>query len=125
MTRSGPNELSIAEAEAIPSILEMRKGPSKRFMCPVISDELNALSVWEVHTAPGTPADISAIRNVDEHVKRRKLWNFAFTTASLKGYQPIVGMRISELVQELGRRASDGFEKEMPLDLAQWMTAFA
>ena len=28
-SRSGPNELSITEAGAIPSILEMRKGPSK------------------------------------------------------------------------------------------------
>ncbi|KAL5520950.1 hypothetical protein ACEPAF_2953 [Sanghuangporus sanghuang] len=109
--RTGPNELLIADVEAIPSILGldgMRKGP-----------------LWEASARPGTTPSISALRNIDLHNERRKLWNHGFTSASIKEFQPAVEIRVLELVEELSKRGSPSSgEKENPLDLALWLSNF-
>ncbi|KAH8108750.1 high nitrogen upregulated cytochrome P450 monooxygenase 2 [Phellopilus nigrolimitatus] len=102
--RAGPNELSIAEASAIPDILGangMPKGP-----------------IWSAHTRPGTSSSLIAIRTVHEHARRRKPWNRAFNTAGVKGYEPLVVRRALQLVGELEKRKTG-------VDLASWFIFFA
>ncbi|KAL5511138.1 hypothetical protein ACEPAH_4353 [Sanghuangporus vaninii] len=107
--RVGPNELSVIDVEAIQRILGLRKGP-----------------LWIAHYKPGTTPSIAALRNLDLHRERRKLWNHGFTTAALKGLQPAVENRVAELVGELGKRASSGSGgQESSVDLAQWMNNLA
>ncbi|KAL5532689.1 hypothetical protein ACEPAF_4463 [Sanghuangporus sanghuang] len=106
--RVGPNELSVVDTEAIPPILGldgMRRGP-----------------LWDAHCPPGTTRHLLALRNVEQHNERRKLWNHGFTSASMKELQPAVESRVLELVEELGKQASR--EEETSLDLAQWMASF-
>ncbi|KAL5514555.1 hypothetical protein ACEPAG_1871 [Sanghuangporus baumii] len=109
--RMGPNELSAADVEAIPPILGlngMRKGP-----------------LWEYFAKPGTTPSLVALRNVDLHNERRKLWNHGFTSASIKELQPAVESRVLELVGELSKRVSPSIEgKNNPLDLALWVSNF-
>ncbi|KAL5529716.1 hypothetical protein ACEPAG_5701 [Sanghuangporus baumii] len=106
-----PNEVSIVDVEAIQPVLGndgMRRGP-----------------LWNIHTRPGTSANILTARDVKLHHERRKLWNRGFTTASLKELQLTVENRVLELVGELGKRVSFEFgENGVPLDLALWLANF-
>ncbi|KAL5489839.1 hypothetical protein ACEPAI_4671 [Sanghuangporus weigelae] len=109
VVRVGPNELSIVDVEYIPTVIGLRKGPR-----------------WIAHVRPGTVPSIVALRDVDRHAERRKLWNHGFTTAALKELQPIVENRVLELAEELDKRTSlKSEEKEKSLDLALWMSYFA
>ncbi|KAL5514533.1 hypothetical protein ACEPAG_1849 [Sanghuangporus baumii] len=110
--RTGPNELLIADVEAIPSILGldgMRKGP-----------------LWTASARPGTTPSLVALRNVDLHNERRKLWNHGFTSASIKEFQPVVESRVLELVGEFSKPVSPSpGGEENSLDLALWMSNFS
>ncbi|KAL5511173.1 hypothetical protein ACEPAH_4388 [Sanghuangporus vaninii] len=110
--RVGPNEVSVADVEAIPPILGldgMRRGP-----------------LWIAQCKPGTTPNIGSLRSVDLHDERRKLWNRGFTTAALKELQIAVEERVLELVEELSKRVSPRSEKkESSLDLAHWLSSFA
>ncbi|KAL5529717.1 hypothetical protein ACEPAG_5702 [Sanghuangporus baumii] len=112
IVRVGPNHLSVTEVEAVHQILGpdgMRKGP-----------------LWDAVVKPGTPPNIVALRDIGQHNERRKLWNHAFTTVSLKELQVTVQIRVLELVEELRKHIppkSSG-EKDTSLDLAQWLTNF-
>ncbi|KAL5489838.1 hypothetical protein ACEPAI_4670 [Sanghuangporus weigelae] len=110
--RVGPNEVSVADVEAIRPILGldgMRRGP-----------------LWIAHNKPGMTPSIAALRSVGLHDERRKLWNRGFTTAALKGLQIAVQDRVLELVDELNKRVSPrSEEKGASLDLAHWLSSFA
>ena len=81
--------------------------------------------VWDAHTIPGTPPHLLSLRDVKLHHERRKLWNRAFTTSSLKDLQPTVESRVLELVGELGKRVSPQLGgKAVSVDLAQWIANF-
>ncbi|KAH8108748.1 high nitrogen upregulated cytochrome P450 monooxygenase 2 [Phellopilus nigrolimitatus] len=102
--RTGPNELSIADASAIPDILGvngMTKGP-----------------MWSARFPPDDTPSLIAIRTTHEHVRRRKPWNRAFNTAGVKGYEPLVVRRALQLVGELEKRKTG-------VDLASWFSFFA
>ncbi|KAL5520928.1 hypothetical protein ACEPAF_2931 [Sanghuangporus sanghuang] len=109
--RTGPNEISAADVEAIPSVLGlngMRKGP-----------------LWSAIDQPGTTPNLAALRNVDLHNERRKLWNHGFTSASIRELQPTVESRVLELMEELSKRVSPSIEgRENSLDLALWLSNF-
>lgn len=65
------------------------------------------------------------MRNVHEHTGRRKRWNRAFSTVSVKEYEPIVIKRALQLVDELQRRSTkEQSNAENSLDLAQWLSFF-
>ncbi|KAL5497698.1 hypothetical protein ACEPAH_2629 [Sanghuangporus vaninii] len=81
--------------------------------------------LWEASARSGTTPSISALRNIDLHNERRKLWNHGFTSASIKQFQPAVESRVIELVEELRKRVSPSSGgKENPLDLALWLSNF-
>ncbi|KAL5511175.1 hypothetical protein ACEPAH_4390 [Sanghuangporus vaninii] len=107
VVRIGPNELSIVDAESIPTIMSLRKG-----------------SLWDAHNMRGTIPAIVGMRDVEMHRERRKLWNHGFTTAALKKLQPTVENRVLDLSKELEKRTSKPGEKEISLDLALWMSNF-
>ena len=115
------------DADALAPIFEMEKGQreSRTRLVELRRAQTEYPLVWDAHSIPGTPHIVAAIRDVPGHNERRKLWNHAFSTASLKEFQPLVKDRILDLVAQLGRRASDNPEgEEISLDLAQWMANF-
>ncbi|KAH8118549.1 cytochrome P450 [Phellopilus nigrolimitatus] len=109
--RVGPNELSIVDASSISSILGaegLPKGP-----------------MWDARRSPQGPRSLIAIRDVHEHARRRKPWNRAFNTTSVKGYEPIVVKRALQLVEELEKRSqTKGSYNVSSVDLAEWMGYF-
>lgn len=58
------------------------------------------------------------IQSHDEHSRRRKPWNRAFSTSSLKGYEPVIEKRARQLVEHLSEH------KDEVVDLAQWISFF-
>ena len=66
---------------------------------------------------PDIPALIGH-RDPVEHARRRKPWNRAFNSASLKEFQPIITNRVHQLVERLGE------QKGQVVDLAEWISFF-
>ena len=58
------------------------------------------------------------IRDLNDHARARKRWNRAFSTASVKEYEPIIVRRALQLAEELGKRT------ESVVDLAEWLSFF-
>ena len=80
--------------------------------------------MWASQSVPGTPPIVVAIRDVEEHAKRRRLWNHGFTTASLKDFQPSVEGRINEFVEELGKRVSaKSGQNRTIVDFSEWLAS--
>ncbi|KAF2092489.1 cytochrome P450 [Rhizodiscina lignyota] len=106
VVRIGPNEVSIADAASLNVIYGGKpwlKGKSYSF------------------TASGGAAThevaLSAIRDPKEHAFRRKIWDRAFSIASLKNYQPFITKRVEQLCEQLDRRCS-----AVSIDLYQWLS---
>ncbi|KAJ7267492.1 high nitrogen upregulated cytochrome P450 monooxygenase 2 [Mycena rebaudengoi] len=102
IVRIGPNELSICNVDAVQPILHgMPKGP-----------------MWDGrrdHTHE--PYALIGIRDLPTHIQRRKVWNSALNTASVKAYEPILWTRLDQLVDifESGaeRAQGDGAEHNL------------
>ncbi|EJD01469.1 cytochrome P450 [Fomitiporia mediterranea MF3/22] len=109
--RVGPNEVSVVDADAISSILGsngLPKGP-----------------MWDARRNPYGVRALIAIRDPQEHARRRKTWNRAFSTTSVKGYEQILIRRALQLVGELEKRAQvKGGPQKSSVDLAEWMRFF-
>lgn len=58
-----------------------------------------------------------AQRDPVEHLRRRKPWNRAFNTASLKAYEPALASRVKQMVGILRNQIG-------VTDLAQWINFF-
>jgi cytochrome P450 len=52
------------------------------------------------------------------HSQRRRVWDRAFTPASLKDYEPMIHRRASQLIEQLSKR------KGQEIDLGHWMGCF-
>lgn len=103
----GPNEISLSRAEGIQTVLGqqgMTKGP-----------------YWSNRTAPGTTISLIAEPDPILHKQRRKPWDRAFNTASLKDYEEIVGRRSRELCDALEQRS----RRREVVDLDMWISYFA
>ena len=74
--------------------------------------------MWDGRRDPARQPSLIAIRNLDEHARVRKRWNRAFSTASVKEYEPIIVRRTLQLAEELGKRT------ESVVDLAEWLSFF-
>ncbi|KAI0265784.1 high nitrogen upregulated cytochrome P450 monooxygenase 2 [Gloeopeniophorella convolvens] len=108
VVRVGPNELSIRDASLIHRVLGqggLPKGPR-----------------WEGR--PNPPALI-AQRDPVKHMHHRKLWNRAFSSASLKEYEVVVAKRIRQLVDCLDNVIQRSGQKDgAELDIGAWMNYF-
>lgn len=78
--------------------------------------------MWDGRRHPDRYPSLMNLRNTKEHAKRRRVWTKAFSSASVKGYEPIVLARASQLVGELKKRC--GGENGGAVDLAKWMSFF-
>ena len=57
------------------------------------------------------------IRDVDEHLNRRRSWNRGFSSAAVKGYEELVGKRAKQLSKKL--------EEQQQVILGTWFDCFA
>ena len=61
-----------------------------------------------------------AIRDVEEHLHRRRAWNRGLGPAALRAYEDVLARRARLLVSKLEERARDGEE----VDLGRWFGSF-
>ena len=81
--------------------------------------------MWDSRRNPNGVCTLIAIRDPQEHARRRKPWNRAFNTISVKGYEQILIRRALQLVGELEKRAQvKGGPLESAVNLAEWMKFF-
>ncbi|KAJ6608708.1 cytochrome P450 [Mycena sp. CBHHK59/15] len=102
VVRIGPNELSFRDVNAIAPMMGskgMPKGP------------------WWDGRAPENREvrPLLALRDPEEHARRRRAWNRAFSTPALKDYSVLVDARISQLVEILGAKTGT------TVDLSKWL----
>lgn len=90
--RTGPRELSIISADAIPvvhgAMSKCRKGP------------------WYDGTKHIEGSSTHTTRSKSEHKERRKAWDRAFSTKSLREYEPRVNRHAYALMTRLKEQAS-------------------
>ncbi|KAI0329906.1 high nitrogen upregulated cytochrome P450 monooxygenase 2 [Cubamyces sp. BRFM 1775] len=103
IVRTGPNELSIRNADAIPSVSTLPKGPRWINSKMAFSDQNSLIAESNPH----------------EHARRRKPWNRAFNSSALKGYEEIIVKRANMLYE--GLAAQKGAE----VDLGKWIGYFS
>ena len=70
-------------------------------------------AVWEGRSPDSTGSSLIALVDVKEHVRRRKFWNRAFTSAALQEYEQIISKRALQLVELLSSHKS--------VDLNSWL----
>ena len=84
--------------------------------------------MWSARNSQSNTPSLIALRTKEEHARRRKPWNHAFNTVSVKGYEPIIEKRAVQLVHELEKRsvskASFRSECVETVNLAQWLSFF-
>ncbi|KAJ7579881.1 cytochrome P450 [Mycena floridula] len=106
IVRCGPNELSFCDLNTVQPVLG--------------SDGLGKGPIWDGRRGPKSRGfALIGIRNTTEHLKRRKLWNRAFSTAGTKAYEPILRNRLDQLVESLKSQQGES------LNLAESMSFFA
>ncbi|TBU27644.1 high nitrogen upregulated cytochrome P450 monooxygenase 2 [Dichomitus squalens] len=104
--RIGPNELSIRDTSAIQAIA----GPSG---LPKGTDWIGGM--LRDHNLP-----LIAIRDTDEHLRRRRAWNRGLGPNALREYEHVLARRAQLLVKGLEERAKKGEE----VDLGRWFNWF-
>ena len=83
------------------------------------------MTVWDGRVDPRDKArSMIAIRSAHEHAVRRKRWNRAFSTASVKSYEPIIVKRALQLIDELSKLTSTSKTSDDVVDLSKWLSFF-
>ena len=83
------------------------------------------MTVWDGRVDPRDKArSMIAIRSAHEHAVRRKRWNRAFSTASVKSYEPIIVKRALQLIDELSKLTSTNEKSDNVVDLGKWLSFF-
>ncbi|KAI0281341.1 high nitrogen upregulated cytochrome P450 monooxygenase 2 [Russula brevipes] len=110
VVRIGPNELSIRDVSLIRPVLGqggLPKGPRYARL---------------VHESPS----LIAQRDPIEHLRQRKPWNRAFSSAALKDYEVIVAKRTRQLIGCLDDLVHGSSRKEgAVLDIGAWMNYYS
>ncbi|KAL4247923.1 Cytochrome P450 superfamily protein [Abortiporus biennis] len=102
VVRIGPNEVSIADVDAVTSVLGASGLPKGQY--------------YDARRDPNAPGNLISMRGED-HANRRRLWNRGMSTESLKHYEEVIANRAQQLVEQL--QSSTG-----PVDLARWIGFF-
>ncbi|KAJ7454733.1 cytochrome P450 [Mycena latifolia] len=102
VVRIGPNELSFRDVNAIAPMMGskgMPKGPW-----------------WDGRVPENREVrPLLALRDPEEHARRRRAWNRAFSTPALKDYEILIDARVSQLVDILTTKIGT------PVDLSKWL----
>ncbi|EGN94651.1 hypothetical protein SERLA73DRAFT_187691 [Serpula lacrymans var. lacrymans S7.3] len=104
VVRIGPNELSIRNVDAVLPVLGTSGLPKGPF--------------WTNRNPKGSTNALIMQRDPVEHARRRRPWNRALSTASLKDYEESIVLRSRELLDALGKRQGQ------VMDMSMWMTFF-
>ncbi|KAI0808336.1 cytochrome P450 [Fomes fomentarius] len=105
VVRIGPNEISIRHPSAVAPVMALAKGP--QYHGRMLSD--------------GTHLPLIGIQDVDDHLRRRRPWNRAFSASALKEYEETIAGRARMLVSALERKALASQE----VVLGKWFNYFA
>ncbi|KAF7375220.1 hypothetical protein MSAN_00408600 [Mycena sanguinolenta] len=104
VVRIGPNELSFCDVNAIVPMMGskgMPKGPW-----------------WDGRVPENREVrPLLALRDPEEHARRRRAWNRAFSTPALKDYEILIEVRISQLVDILTTKIAS----KKSVDLSKWL----
>jgi cytochrome P450 len=88
-------------------------------------------AVWDARTVPGNTRSLIALRDREEHKRRRQYWNRALNTQAIKEYEETLIARILTLFDELEKRAvrpnptDSEAENQPPVDLTSWLNYFS
>lgn len=104
--RTGPRELSIASADAIPLI----HGPMSRCR----------KTIWYGSSYHVEGASLQTTRNHQEHKERRKAWDRAFSAKALRGYEPRLNRHARVLIEKLKEHA-----RSPAVRISSWISFFA
>ncbi|EPQ54140.1 cytochrome P450 [Gloeophyllum trabeum ATCC 11539] len=115
IVRIRPNELSVTDADLLPSIMGPDGVPKRP--CRRISGKKGA----GAKEAKGR--SLIGARNKDQHAEVRRVWNQAFTPTAVKGYEPAIARRAAQLVDEL-KGSLEKYGNTGRVDLAQWTSFF-
>ncbi|KAJ6468383.1 cytochrome P450 [Mycena sanguinolenta] len=104
VVRIGPNELSFRDVNAIVPMMGskgMPKGPW-----------------WDGRVPENREVrPLLALRDPEEHARRRRAWNRAFSTPALKDYEILIEIRTSQLVDCLTTKVAS----KKSVDLSKWL----
>lgn len=79
-------------------------------------------SGWEARNfVPGSLPLLIGLRDPLEHTQRRKIWNHAFTSESVKDYEGIIAKRALELAAHVELQS----RQDSTVNIAKWITYFA
>ncbi|CAK5273503.1 unnamed protein product [Mycena citricolor] len=105
--RVGPNELSFRHVNAVQPMMGTQDGLPK--------------AEWWDGRKPQklTFRPIFRLRNPEEHARRRRSWNRAFSSPMLKEYETMVETRVAQMVDLISSKKGE------VLDLSKWLGWFA
>jgi len=104
--RTGPRELSVANADAIPLV----HGPLTRCSKPVIYSNSGFLEGFSLQST----------RSKQDHRERRKIWEHAFNAKALRDYEPRVNRHTFALMAKLKEHAH-----EPMLRISNWINFYS
>ncbi|KAF5365196.1 hypothetical protein D9758_005323 [Tetrapyrgos nigripes] len=106
IVRTGPNEISILDAEAIPAVLG--------------TGGLSKGQFYDGRWDPNAPAGSLLILKDEDHASRRRLWTRGMSSQALKEYEGFIGNRANILIEKLEAMAGAGSS----VDIAEWISYF-
>lgn len=68
--------------------------------------------------------NITAVLDLHEHAKRRRLWNRAFSISAIKGYEPMIKRRLLQLVEALDKEANICKNTRKSISILEWMKLY-
>ncbi|KAJ7746377.1 cytochrome P450 [Mycena metata] len=105
VVRIGPNELSFSNNSAISPMLGTKGMPKGHWWDGRMPENKKVRSLF-------------ALRDPEEHNRRRRIWNRAFSASALKDYDVVVRNRLAQLQEILADNSGKS------VDLSQWIARF-
>ncbi|KAJ7039626.1 cytochrome P450 [Mycena alexandri] len=105
VVRIGPNELSFSNNSAISPMLGTKGMPKGHWWDGRMPENKKVRSLF-------------ALRDPEEHSRRRRIWNRAFSASALKDYDVVVRNRLAQLQEILADNSGKS------VDLSQWIARF-
>ncbi|KAJ7923026.1 cytochrome P450 [Mycena leptocephala] len=103
--RTGPNEVSVADIDAVVSVLGSGGLPKGQY--------------YEARKDPKAPLNLIVLQG-EAHANRRRLWNRGMSTESLEGYKTTIAKRATQLLDCLADAPDLNF-----VDLSAWISYFS